>query len=284
MPASNLHSRAIQFEDALHLKGLERSVFFLHVPKTGGQTIQDLLAKNYRPRQVLHLNQQVYEKAPGLYRDWPSSPHLLMGHHTVRSQIFTELSAPTFVFTLIRDPVKRVLSYYNYLRGKATGTLATLAKRLALRDFLIHPKMSECRNGMARRFSSFDCFRDLFEDEILDDCKQNLEHCFTVFSSVEELQSLVTFLAVSLRLCEPFAERRNVAQSIEHRPEVTSEERELIVDLNSIDITLYEWATKLSKQRFSQMKGLNSTQLMLADLEREWIRLRCSVTENLKMS
>lgn len=39
------------------------------------------------------------------------------------------LPAPKYVFTILRDPVERILSFYFYLRGKASNTEKTLLER-----------------------------------------------------------------------------------------------------------------------------------------------------------
>jgi len=96
---------------------------FFHIPKTGGQTFQNLVLREYRNELVLNthcgvLTPLVWQQflkgltsAQPLPRYRAVIGHMKFGLHEV-------LPNPARYFTFLRDPVKRFVSYYYTLRIK----------------------------------------------------------------------------------------------------------------------------------------------------------------------
>jgi len=106
---------------------LDARVVFLHIPKTGGMTLLHLLRQNYPESSVypalnlggppggLHEATSVRRMEEAFTR-YPDMNHeLVMGHfpiwfHKEKNLNFDQ----SFVFTILRDPIKRVLSQDRY--------------------------------------------------------------------------------------------------------------------------------------------------------------------------
>ncbi|KAA3638837.1 MAG: hypothetical protein DWP95_11730, partial [Proteobacteria bacterium] len=94
-------------------------VVFSHVPKTGGTTLETILAKNHRLSDVLHLNAPEFKRYPDILTLKKKPPRFICGHHPLHSPLYRYLPrAPLFHITMVREPVSRVLSYYNYISHK----------------------------------------------------------------------------------------------------------------------------------------------------------------------
>lgn len=89
-------------------------IFFLHIPKTAGQTVHSELCKTVGAQDIspvrVHTQASAGDQFPEGYR-------LFSGHLD-----WTHLPAcgpDRFAFTILRDPFERIASFYTYLRAKA---------------------------------------------------------------------------------------------------------------------------------------------------------------------
>lgn len=112
-----------------------RPIVFLHIPKTAGQSIHNALLGAVGAAQVspVRVHTQV---GPG-ESQFPPGYRLYSGHLD-----WTDLDAVPdrpFVFSVLRDPLERIASFYLYLRDKAKradpGALAE-PQNLGLRTIL----------------------------------------------------------------------------------------------------------------------------------------------------
>src|SRR5437763_13062723 len=91
------------------------NIFFLHIPNAAGQSVHEFLKKIVGPGAVApaRVNDPLYGlSAPeiGRYR-------LMSGH--LDWALLDCVREPKFVFTILRNPVERILSFYFFLRAEA---------------------------------------------------------------------------------------------------------------------------------------------------------------------
>ena len=99
---------------------------FVHVPKCAGQSIEQAflhhLGLSWENRAPLLLQRN---RNPGVGP--PRLAHLTVGEYLHYHYASTELFQRYYTFTVLRDPVSRVLSFYNYLRVRnRVGTRISL--------------------------------------------------------------------------------------------------------------------------------------------------------------
>ncbi|MBG0789079.1 MAG: sulfotransferase family 2 domain-containing protein [Desulfovibrionaceae bacterium] len=93
-------------------------LFFLHIPKTAGTTLNAVLDANFALDAVLDLyTEEQYRAVRDLTYDRLREYVLVRGHIFVRDfgEIF-DGPVPLRAFTFLRDPVLRVISEYFYLK------------------------------------------------------------------------------------------------------------------------------------------------------------------------
>ena len=104
----------------------DRLLLFLHVAKTGGMTLADILARNFATEEFLQIDMaETNASALGIWSDRTieqalgrlQAPELaklrvVWGHY--RHGVQARLPKPCAVVTLLRDPVDRIISAYYY--------------------------------------------------------------------------------------------------------------------------------------------------------------------------
>lgn len=94
-----------------------KPIVFLHIPKTAGQTVHNVLARAVHPRRVSPI--RVHTQAYDPETQYPPGYSLYSGH--LDWCAINHLPQARFVFTVLRDPKERVASFYFYLQRKAAG-------------------------------------------------------------------------------------------------------------------------------------------------------------------
>ena len=123
-----------------------RNYIFVHAPKTGGTSLafaletrakkDDILIGN-TPKAQNRRRRQVHLQAQAAGRLWKHST--LRDSHGVISETFMD---EAFVFTLVRNPWDRMVSYYHWLQMQDFDHLAVhLAETLSFSEFLNEPRM-----------------------------------------------------------------------------------------------------------------------------------------------
>lgn len=96
-------------------------VLHIHVPKTAGNTVMRLFAQNgYQQLDLYPYTNDFFQwvdegKFNQRYADKPSwRAHLLTGHFRLDHPIFRRIAVPHASVTILRDPIKIMLSHYNF--------------------------------------------------------------------------------------------------------------------------------------------------------------------------
>jgi Sulfotransferase family len=133
-----------------------KPVLFLHIPKTAGTSLL-LMCRNtfgdHRVRRIGQVDDNIHETLDHIVEVELSGISCLAGHLPIH--LFDNILDRFHPFTVLREPVARVLSLYRFMR---TGDVA-VPQRLGLRpDFSLgefldwgHPEVySQVNNGMVR--------------------------------------------------------------------------------------------------------------------------------------
>ncbi|MGI8960486.1 MAG: DUF4118 domain-containing protein [Bryobacteraceae bacterium] len=112
------------------------TVLFMHIPKTGGTAFREAIVGNYSASQVAYL----YPDPPGfLFCEFGSLPleqrarfRLVLGHYHFGVHRF--LPQKSTYISIVRDPVRRVISHFRYLiepeKGPDSASPSLLAELL----------------------------------------------------------------------------------------------------------------------------------------------------------
>jgi hypothetical protein len=111
-------------------------MFYLHIPKTGGQTLARRLASAF-PSGRAHLQDGQFT-CPA---DAPALAAALASHDFVEAHVTGELlqhHAPADLLVTVREPVSQIVSNYRHIRREPDRRLSRAARELSPDAFLDH--------------------------------------------------------------------------------------------------------------------------------------------------
>jgi hypothetical protein len=117
-------------------------IVFLHIMKTAGSSVRARLEQLADGAPVWRREA---DGLPGAVPPAQLAPYrVIMGHFTIRDAL--HVPAPRRIFTVLRDPVARIVSYYHFMhrhRAEAAEARnlvqARIARDCTLEQFLAHP-------------------------------------------------------------------------------------------------------------------------------------------------
>jgi len=114
-----------------------KTIFFAHVPKTGGSSVEDYLVRRFGPLTIRDRHKA--QKRPGTGLITPSTHFAALD--------LVEFLPPNldFSFAVVRDPMDRLLSEYRYQQGASISSRMSFSTwlRLMLKASAIEPRLFE---------------------------------------------------------------------------------------------------------------------------------------------
>ena len=216
---------------------------FSHVPKTGGTSLESILAKNFMPSETLHINAPDLNKQPKILNIKKNQAKLICGHHPIHGLLYQLLpEQPLFHLTQLRHPVDRVLSYYNYVVGKHDHPMHLHANGKSISEFLQAEPSPELSNGQAKRFSGYLHSGTAGDETLFKVAQTTLKQCFSLVLTTCLFDQGLLLLKRQLGLQDIYYLKSNVSQRFIRREQLSSDELQLIESMNQADIQLFDWA------------------------------------------
>jgi Galactose-3-O-sulfotransferase len=222
---------------------------FLHLPKTGGSTLSTVLRWQYRhvpPEGILRLSERGADEVDALPAERRARLRLVMGHFPFG--IDGHLPMPVQYLTMVRDPVRRVISTYRYVQARPEHPLheALTSPSMSLADYVtsdVH--RSQVENALTRQLAGRDEDDD---DDVtehdLEVATENLHRCFVV-GLTERFDETLILLKRRLGWRTPFYFSRNVSDPTSAREEINADTIQLVRDRNALDLRLRDVASEI---------------------------------------
>ncbi|MCP5097379.1 MAG: sulfotransferase family protein [Chloroflexi bacterium] len=251
-------------------KASSKTHIFLHIPKTAGTTMYQILRSTYRPEQTHHFvgdpgMDTAISQFKGLSKQQKEQLTLISGH--VEFGIHTHLPQPATYFTLLRDPIERTLSdyyyilrtpshpRYSYMNENKIDIIRYIDERLIIDNFQTRTLTGNLWHGP-----------DTCPPEALENAKHNLRTYFTVVGLMEQFDQSLLLLQQKLGWSTIFYKRANVTK---HRPQqslLTTEAIEKLHQITTLDRELYSFGQHLFAEQVQQMGAFFYLQAQLFPL------------------
>jgi hypothetical protein len=243
---------------------------FSHVPKAGGTTLEYILAKNFKPAEVLHINAPDLNRCPELIGLKSNQPQFICGHHPMHGLLYSLIpEGPLVHLTMVRDPIDRVLSFYNYIINRPAHPLHQDCRQLSFNEFLSRQLTPELSDGQVRRFSGTLHNQQAIDQQTLNEAIDTLQHCFSMVLITELFDESLLYLQAELGFRDIYYQPHNVSVKTTSRDDLTQEDTALIQAMNPWDSRLYQWARERLIKQINQT-GVNQQLSSYRQSNRQW--------------
>jgi hypothetical protein len=228
-------------------------LIFLHVAKTGGSTLRDIVRRQYPPDRIytadLHKAPSAYLQQLGqiLSRDTA----VIQGHS--RFGLHEFFARRCTYITLLREPVDRVISYY-YMVVRASHDPdhgPVCSEGIGLGEYASSGRFPT-DNRQTRLVSGHGLSPGPCPGSMLEVAKRNLREHFSVVGLTEAFDETLILLKRTFGWRSVLYSRRNVGLNRPKKASVGEETLKAIKDANRLDIELYDYAGALFREQLSR--------------------------------
>jgi hypothetical protein len=247
---------------------------FIHIAKTAGSTLTSILDAQFDVREICPEMGYLRELLPPEKQELADTDlgQVLKDYRLIRGHFRYErahnwLGDRALYMTMLRDPVDRVLSLYEFYkrdleRGDEkflkTNERTRAATAGGLQNFIQHPN-PEIRNQFSNRqvrqlvIYNRNQQRKLSDEQLLQSAKATLDKC-AVVGLTERFQDSVFLLAYTFGWY-PYTDYQSlrVAKRKSRKDGVDPDIIAAIEQTNQLDMALYQYAQALFEQRFNTM-------------------------------
>ena len=225
-------------------------ILYLHVPKAGGTTLGEFIysqCRSVEDKDEGLIKNGVFFTSDGFFREneLPYTPQIksllqrkdlraVIGHFAFGIHEFVE--KPFHYITILRDPVKRVVSLYHYLEQ---------ANKMTLEDFANSCPYREIDNDQTRRIAGVNPAAGECTEMDLEKAKQNLRQHFTVVGTTERMDESLALLKQQFKWAQnisSYPKNVNINKGSDSLPASTLN---TIQNRNRFDIELHRFANQL---------------------------------------
>jgi hypothetical protein len=231
---------------------------FVHVQKTGGIFLNNILVRNYRQRLDSYgaefftklYPEEFYTYIQPPNRDDTGRPAFFTGHIDLGNEIFSRMRGRYIGLSLLRDPVERMVSHYLFHRGLPNNYLNASIHRDNLDVVAYFRRFPE----IPRQIDSFLTTNERAAGDAVDIALNNIDTKLSIFGLQERMDEFLVQLSYFLGFPNIlYRKPLNVSQSESAVFPVGSDDREKLAELMSEDIALYRRAQALYQDRLSRI-------------------------------
>jgi hypothetical protein len=235
----------------------KQTIIFLHIPKTAGTTLHRIIERHY-PRDRIYTFWQdgSPEDFENLSHARRSEFYMLRGH--VGFGVHELLPGPSTYFTVLREPIDRVVSYYYFVRRTSQHYCHELvtSNNMSLKEFVNSRRDFMVDNGQTRMLSGLGQGHELgfgkCTKEHLEKAKRNLQEKFSVVGLTEAFDETLLLLKSEFGWRKIFYARQNVSTDRPIKDELSQSTLNAIAQNNLLDFELYRFATSLFEDHICQ--------------------------------
>lgn len=242
-------------------------LLFTHVPKTAGSTLRSIVERQYPATTRLNIrkgnpteNLAILQGLSPAERDALSC---VIGHvHFGVHHLFP--SGENVYMTMLRHPVKRIISNYYFARSKPIRRSYELAMNLSLVEYANHPSVSSVTTryiaGMSGDTPDTLAVVQIADEHTLERAKANLRDQYAVIGFTEEFDASVVMMKHILGWGNIYYHAINTgkrAKNKEERPQLTPDLTAQLEAACPLDMALHRYAWELyeaQKDRYGRDK------------------------------
>jgi hypothetical protein len=238
-----------------------KTVIFLHIPKAAGSTMRKIITREYSKyssESVYLFDGSNLESSIEKFRKLPKKDRnrikILKGHMSYGYHDYFDNKCE--YFTLLRDPIDRVISDFYYILEQPSHSRYEKVKKgkMSLYDYLRSKMSVAMANAQTRLIAGYlsgvgdvkkkDLPFGKCTEDTLNKAEENLKD-FSVVGLTERFDETLILLMNAFGWKTPYYTRANVTGKRPKKREVSEKSIQLIKDYNKYDIQLYNYGKKL---------------------------------------
>ena len=237
----------------------DKTVIFLHIPKTAGVTIRQIIKRQYPENRMYygdHLSpQEIANVFTSLPEDYKAQLQMIWGH--LIFGVHQYLSTDATYFTFLRDPIERTISHYYYILGRPHEfEIAQYLREnnIGFQEALEKNLILDIQNVQTRMLAGlpYDHPPNTYTQAHLETAKHNLSNHFAVVGLVEQFDESLLLLKRTLGWGNVFYNLQNKTPRRPYKDDIPPETMALIRKENELDIELYKFAQQIFAKQLEQ--------------------------------
>jgi hypothetical protein len=231
----------------------DETAIFCHIPKTAGTTLQRIIERQYRPkmRHYIYHHDAGVEAFKALPTARRAALRMVRGH--IPFGIHQYLPGPARYFTILRQPIERIISYYYFVQREPDHYLYDYSNTpgMTLRRYLEDQVSLQTDNYQTRLISGVwtDVGYGECDRSVLELAKENLAEHFAVVGLTKWFDQTLLLLQRTFGWNNIFYMRHNVTRGRPKREALPPETLDVIAAHNQLDLELYAFGAKLFRQQ-----------------------------------
>lgn len=236
---------------------MKKILFFLHIPRTAGTTLDSILVKNFPENSILKIYKKEEYKT-NRFRDYDQLKDIkyITGH------LFLEKYDPPMIynkevdaFTFLRNPINRLVSEYIFYKTWPKQHLYQYINEnnISFRNYIQSSDqllkyrgknfMTRCISGKGFKYNKPSL-------SALAVAKRNLDKNFFFFGITEQFAESIVLLSKKIGIDNILHEQRNKLNT-KLKDEISEEDLNIARELNQVDSALYNFAVDLFNERIN---------------------------------
>lgn len=253
----------------------QKLLFFLHIPKTAGTTMNTIMRSNFGKSSIIHLNKP-YQHAESLREQWSvkgSRARLVSGHFPYG--IHEHIDVEPAYFAVIRNPYERVYSFYKYILNTPTHYYhkELTEKRWTFEEFLRDGTVPEVSNQQVRLLTGCKVDSKAVNEETYAEAIANIHKHFSLVGVQDRFEQTLALMKIKLGLRSIRHYSKNVRK--ESAPIKFDEgELQLLNQTNFFDMKLYSYVCDYFASQVEENRKLIQDELQLLNAQNKSLRFR----------
>lgn len=236
----------------------KETVIFLHIPKTAGTSLDQIIYRNYRFEDV-YTTGQVAQAGVAAFKNMSQEERaayrLLKGH--MNFGIHRYVPGPYAYFTFLREPVDRTISHFYFIYRSQGHPLFSLIheNKMDMKQYLDEKFDPMLFNAHTRLLSGvWDTLPAGECTEMhLEKAKDTLANHIRVVGLTEQFDTSLLLLGVAFGWQNLYYKRLNVTKKRPDKESLPPDFITAVQEANQLDAALYEFAQTLFDEQIQQM-------------------------------
>jgi hypothetical protein len=237
-------------------------LIFLHIPKAAGSTFSGIIQQQYDHSSFLKMDFGIQQIE--LFKDFDEAEKLkikaISGH--MHFGLHELLPNPCLYVTMLRDPVRRLISHYYYICCTPNHRYhnVVVSKKISLEDFIFSRvdgiAIDNCQTrllsgleGQLSETSFGHC-----SDDMLNKAQKNLKDSFSVIGIAEKFQESYRLMQETLGW-KPIPYSNKNVNSNYAIADILPQTLTLIEKYNELDIKLYRYALQIFEEKYLSIQN-----------------------------